>query len=1567
MRKGRFALFLLKAYNINKSIFNEVKAMNTIKIYLAESGRIADLQKDFPLYQGQFQNKLLNIFVPTSILAPEFSSQSSSYVAATSVKIGMTYTARDGAIKVSKNYYMRYLKTLVYKGVEYALYERKLPKEFTFYAGQGENSPVLIVNVVNIDTEAETPVVLSVITSQTCHLDVMASTNLDKDEDVEPSELENLNAQVQAINATLPLKQDKTDDTLTTDDKTVVGAINEVDGHTDENTANISSNTTNISDLQSRVTTLENTVSGAETPVGTMKGTTLPTNDELSAFTLSELGRNPKPNDSIIFVLEIVGATDKNYKYIYGDNNKWNSFEIPPIEQASNGSLGVIKGTFGINSTNNVLVDITGGEIKNVYYKDNEGVYRNIQTKINLIDVLQTNIVNGTQVVGISTKALQDQLGNVINLTYAKQSDVYTKSESDSKYLPITYTNIYYYSADGFVENVPTTPASGIQFTKTVNAIGTANVFSIDRVLTGNYNFTKNSTDRSAIWVSANRKCSVQFRLTTKVKKVGQAETLLSAELTNEIALAADTPTLVEISSIYLALGNNSLKANAGDTFTKSLDVITTESTETTINVYSNAVYPSTFNLVAQSITFDVNTLNGMKSINVLTTDWTANTDGTFSTTIPQTRHQQAPNTNYFIDLQELVAANTYERIAFSAKIDTDGNITLTTTEKLDCVLLIASSITDEERGILTLTNPVALPAIDYTTFGALRIEQTETATALTLPAPADVGKFATFFVSNSATSTKEISINGEDISINSGMQFKWNGSQWQVGEQPTDTDEVYDKDKSQLLSKTLQDMQSATSNNSAALKSKLDDDLGNVDLTGLGEKVFDCNLNKSIYRETSTGVDLTSLEYDGQYNISLVFDFTADNQTITQNIPQALNSTIDIRLALQQGSTYHTGCKVVLTPVNGATINGTASTVELTADGYNGTLKPDTDGHWLFDRIGEVAAIKVSDGTTDIETAKLVADSASGLEVYKDGANTAGLRIKPAILAKTAADNFYAKLNGSEYINFNGIDGKIWAGDIEASGSSYVYAEKNTKSVICQAIGDDTETAFSIKFVADFGDVEAQSDGYVSIYAQDNATGTILTDDNGKPLGVKEYFKTGDKITRLVAYGIKTFSSMVKVGFVVENGFNEVLELTQDTCYSIQSLQVGKQVSAGDNAFDIATGLRWDKQFRYYYNDLLSLDWLKNETVAEQTLADGFYNYNDGLHVDVTGTLKFSVANGNIKLSDDGSNIVFCAFGRVFDRIDTANLKGKTLNVAFKGENKNNAWDMRLLIYTGANAGVFDSKIVTGITDGNLTLASGWTQVSSIFITEDVSGEHEVSGTFAIPTTAFDRMAIVITPNAQQNPNSITIKDFNASLATGFTDRELILGTTVREEHLRYDRTYAKFEDNNQGYAQIRYTINSGATKLPFGEKTSGNGAIKLVKIWQDNAKLTGEGGLNFTNKDKVTMRVRIPLHRGEGATGVETTTFAIYRRSAGTDTEDIASPTNFDIANFAEIAGTSQAFVVEGTDTVYINYVTSFTLNKNGETIILVGKTTHNDGSYIDITTKTPLITNIQGIEIV
>ena len=76
--------------------------MQTIKIILSESGSIAEIKKDFQIYQKAFQNKLVNILIPSSILAPSLISQyidvdgaihndSGDGTTYTAVKIGMSY------------------------------------------------------------------------------------------------------------------------------------------------------------------------------------------------------------------------------------------------------------------------------------------------------------------------------------------------------------------------------------------------------------------------------------------------------------------------------------------------------------------------------------------------------------------------------------------------------------------------------------------------------------------------------------------------------------------------------------------------------------------------------------------------------------------------------------------------------------------------------------------------------------------------------------------------------------------------------------------------------------------------------------------------------------------------------------------------------------------------------------------------------------------------------------------------------------------------------------------------------------------------------------------------------------------------------------------------------------------------------------------------------------------------------------------------------------------------------------------------------------------------------------
>lgn len=171
--------------------------MNVIKIYLSEGGSTADIKQNFPLYQGAYQNKLLNVFVPTAIIA-----QQTDAPITTAVKVGMLYTKRTGKIAQSDSYFLRYVKKLTYNGAEYALYERLLPQAFTVYAGQGENAPTLVINVVNMAEGATAPneqSVISIITSQTVALEVMPSADLESDPPVEPSDIEKIEGDINRL------------------------------------------------------------------------------------------------------------------------------------------------------------------------------------------------------------------------------------------------------------------------------------------------------------------------------------------------------------------------------------------------------------------------------------------------------------------------------------------------------------------------------------------------------------------------------------------------------------------------------------------------------------------------------------------------------------------------------------------------------------------------------------------------------------------------------------------------------------------------------------------------------------------------------------------------------------------------------------------------------------------------------------------------------------------------------------------------------------------------------------------------------------------------------------------------------------------------------------------------------------------------------------------------------------------------------------------------------------------------------------------------------------------------
>lgn len=789
----------------------------TISIYLQETGSNALIDIPCRLYKGSYKDKQINVYVPKSLL---FETESTSIV--NTINIGAILTAENGTQTTTVPYYPNYVQDEIVNGVEYAVYSLSMPNTFTAFVG----TQTVVVNIVNIDNTDETsPLVLEIVTTQSVALTINPSANISQEEVIEADQVTLINAELQDIQETLTEKQNIQDATLPTSNKTVSGAMNIISDAVDTNTSTIGTQGLAITQLQTDVAELQAKMAGAEIPVGSMSGSSMPTAQELNAEVVTQTGAQPQPNNVILFTLKIAVETDRVFKFVYVSPTYtnaadtlypsglvgWTYYEIPAIEHARNGTYGSVQGTYGIDSPNETLFNIVDGEIKDIYYKDNNNNYSDVRSSLNSIKQMQDNIIDGTQVVAQSTKAIQDQLGNVINTTYAEADQVYTKTQSDEKYLSKTYTNVYYYAADGLVDDVPTTPASGIQFTQLIDTIGETQICSCSRTTTGDYHFTKNSSDNSSIVLATDVNCTLQFRLETYANN-----TILAADLSDVMQFTASTPQTLDITTIYSDLGTQEIDVPTGSTITKVLYAISTDTTEKTVYLYSNTTYPSTYQLNAQSVVLTLNTINGLKSVNIASTDWTDNGDDTYTVVIPQVQHQQPASTKYILELQKQLTANSYQYIAFTPIVADSGDITITTNEAIDCVLLIGSSLATDERAIFYVTNPTVAQEIDYNQYGAMKVTQTTTPVALNLVAPTDVSKFYSFFITNDGNSTETINWNGEDIAAGTGLQFRWDGAQWIVGEQPTSTAEIYDDVNDQLLSTTLNQMEDAIANNAS-------------------------------------------------------------------------------------------------------------------------------------------------------------------------------------------------------------------------------------------------------------------------------------------------------------------------------------------------------------------------------------------------------------------------------------------------------------------------------------------------------------------------------------------------------------------------------------------------------------------------------------------------------------------------------------------------------------------------------------------------------------------------------
>ena len=265
-------------------------------------------------------------------------------------------------------------------------------------------------------------------------------------------------------------KQDKAINIPGIEAKTVEGALTELGGESSAHAESIRNLTAADEGLANRVNNLEQSAYGGETPIGTYpSGSTLPTQEQLTAFVQQEVSRAPKLGDVVLFTQTIYNDTDKSYKFMYTATG-WSNYVIPTVESASNLNKGILQGTV-YDTTGDLQVSIVDGKVADILVKDGT-TYKSIKTlldglvtKINIAQNTADNVIkkyNNVEFTLVSsTDTTMDKFpckytANIEGVTINNVADVYFSALQ----IPLEIFSSYVQVEDGKVSIFATTKAN---------------------------------------------------------------------------------------------------------------------------------------------------------------------------------------------------------------------------------------------------------------------------------------------------------------------------------------------------------------------------------------------------------------------------------------------------------------------------------------------------------------------------------------------------------------------------------------------------------------------------------------------------------------------------------------------------------------------------------------------------------------------------------------------------------------------------------------------------------------------------------------------------------------------------------------------------------------------------------------------------------------------------------------------------------------------------------------------------------------------------------------------------
>jgi len=543
--------------------------------------------------------------------------------------------------------------------------------------------------------------------------------------------------------------------------------------------------------------------------------------------------------------------------------------------------------------------------------------------------------------------------------------------------------------------------------------------------------------------------------------------------------------------------------------------------------------------------------------------------------------------------------------------------------------------------------------------------------------------------------------------------------------------------------------------------------------------------------------------------------------------------------------------------------------------------------------------------------------------------------------------------------------DGALWFDDIVWPTGIYIQTDRVNKAYSIQEAdqldpnvsgGTDYLIAFRVHMKG-----VAPDDGFVRAYLYNKSIDPFeptgyLTDKDGNLMVVQRNYKAGQELGYLDVLGIVNAKGLQSFScHVVDNFANDIIEVTDRTegCTGLMIQALTSEAKTGIGLLQFESDTQQNIEFSSHYLgvDRMNLAYIlsRPEAPVSYTAGTNFISSNGWRLINPNG-IKIGVVDGHLHIQDDGVHICDFNFGKAFSAEETLLLRGKDVEVTTTLVDKDDAFRVALMKWTGA-PDEYTPEIFTTRNNGLPIFQTDWTKVEDFFISEDVvSGDHTVAHTFSVPTDA-NNYALIIYPEGAQLPIALKLKEFKADVNPAITGYVLHAPELANEQHLEFDTKYKEIAADNLGYGSFRYTINNvpDGMPMPIGKAIKGAADIsfdRTINQVSGSENHAYEGAIKFDKDGNATISTELLVWSEKGSSVVAQTRFWWSRVSS-------------DGLTFTKIDDSELTVGIRG-GTKAINTMPTFSIKVDtGDRIALFATTDQSDGAYLQsVSPSAPMV---------